>query len=158
MLILCWKWGLGCFHSSAEPLTKGLQSVCCYWFTQVLPYFFMCFMYSFQPLLPDPHSNMNMTYDHCRLLREKHNDKVSVLNWNKFVPILAHGVWVGFMILYYDVLWLPISFRAILFSDFCQWLQESLWNISNRSMDLVKFSVFLWLLETVQNKMVTTAS
>lgn len=45
-----------------------------------LPYFFMCFMYLFQPLLPDPHSNMNMTYDHCRLLREKHNDKVSVLN------------------------------------------------------------------------------
>lgn len=37
-------------------------------------------MYLFQPLLPDPHSNMNMTYDHCRLLREKHNDKVSVLN------------------------------------------------------------------------------
>lgn len=41
---------------------------------------FLCFMYLFQPLLPDPHSNMNMTYDHCRLLREKHNDKVSVLN------------------------------------------------------------------------------
>ena len=51
-------------------------------------------MYLFQPLLPDPHSNMNMTYDHCRLLREKHNDKVSVLNLNKFVPILAHGVCV----------------------------------------------------------------
>lgn len=45
-----------------------------------LAIFFMCFMYLFQPLLPDPHSNMNMTYDHCRLLREKHNDKVSVLN------------------------------------------------------------------------------
>lgn len=57
-----------------------------------LAIFFMCFMYLFQPLLPDPHSNMNMTYDHCRLLREKHNDKVSVLNWNKFVPILAPGV------------------------------------------------------------------
>lgn len=49
-------------------------------------------MYLFQPLLPDPHSNMNMIYEHFRLLREKLNDKVSVLNWNKFVPILAEGV------------------------------------------------------------------
>lgn len=67
----------------AEPLTKGVQSVGYYRFIDLhnsLPYFFMCFMYLFQPLLPDPHSNMNMTYDHCRLLREKHNDKVSVLN------------------------------------------------------------------------------
>ncbi len=80
----------------AEPSTKGVQSVGYYRFIDFhnLPYFFMCFMYLFQPLLPDPHSNMNMTYDHCRLLREKHNDKVSVLNWNKFVPILAHGVCV----------------------------------------------------------------
>lgn len=65
----------------AEPLMKGSIS----WLLSIidfhnLPYFFMCFMYLFQPLLPDPHSNMNMTYDHCRLLREKHNDKVSVLN------------------------------------------------------------------------------
>lgn len=63
--------------------------------------FFMCFMYLFQPLLPDPHSNMNMTYDHCRLLREKHNDKVSVLNWNKFVPILADCVCARSYSVYY---------------------------------------------------------
>lgn len=70
------------FSLKQSPLMKGVQSVGYY---RLLIYitlaiFFMCFMYLFQPLLPDPHSNMNMTYDHCRLLREKHNDKVSVLN------------------------------------------------------------------------------
>lgn len=35
-------------------------------------------------------------HDHRRLLREKHNDKVSVLNLNKFVPILAPGVFLWF--------------------------------------------------------------
>lgn len=65
----------------AEPLMKGVQSVGYRLLIYItLAIFFLCFMYLFQPLLPDPHSNMNMTYDHCRLLREKHNDKVSVLN------------------------------------------------------------------------------
>lgn len=72
------------FSLEQNPPPRGV------WFTKLdiidfliyitLAIFFMCFMYLFQPLLPDPHSNMNMTYDHCRLLREKHNDKVSVLN------------------------------------------------------------------------------
>lgn len=61
-----------------------------------LAIFFMCFMYLFQPLLPDPHSNMNMTYDHCRLLREKHNDKVSVLiEINLFLYLLMVCEWAS---------------------------------------------------------------
>lgn len=83
---MCCLFCVGCggfdVFIEAEPSMKGVQSVGYY---RLLIYitlaiFFMCFMYLFQPLLPDPHSNMNMTYDHCRLLREKHNDKVSVLN------------------------------------------------------------------------------
>lgn len=74
------------FSLKQSPFTKGFQSVGYYQFIDlhnschIFFFFFLCFMYLFQPLLPDPHSNMNMTYDHCRLLREKHNDKVSVLN------------------------------------------------------------------------------
>lgn len=82
----------GLFVFIARALDTGVQSVINLLIYITIAIFFFCFMYLFEPLLPDPHSNMNMTYDHCRLLREKHNDKVSVLNLNKFVPILADGM------------------------------------------------------------------
>lgn len=75
--------GLDVF-TEAEPFYEGFSQLVIInlliYITLAIFFFFLCFMYLFQPLLPDPHSNMNMTYDHCRLLREKHNDKVSVLN------------------------------------------------------------------------------
>lgn len=82
-----------------------------------MPYF-LCFMYLFQPLLPDPHSNMNTTYDHCRLLREKHNDKVSVLNWNKFVPILANHVCVESVSWFCVLSFISLRLHTLKFNNF----------------------------------------
>lgn len=79
----------------AEPSTRGGggQSVGSYRFIDLhnLPYF-----YVFHVFVSTTVAWSSFKHDHRRLLREKHNDKVSVLNLNKFVPILAHGVSSGF--------------------------------------------------------------
>lgn len=93
LFILCWKWGLLMFSLKRSPRGGWGQSVGSFRFIDLhnLPYF-----YVFHVFVSTTVAWSSFKHDHCRLLREKHNDKVSVLNLNKFVPILAHGVSSGF--------------------------------------------------------------
>lgn len=95
LFLLCWKWGLLMFSLKQSPRRGGGggQSVGSYRFIDLhnLPYF-----YVFHVFVSTTVAWSSFKHDHRRLLREKHNDKVSVLNLNKFVPILAHGVSSGF--------------------------------------------------------------